>query len=128
MNRLKILLTIFFYSLISACTPSVKITPEELPEAKYKQPYYAKFEISGGSGPVTPRSLTYSINPINSGIELDICDPENKTFFTYNCFIVKGIPKILHNITIKVQGGMVGRMFMGSSEFSKTYVIKVKNN
>ncbi|MFD1259853.1 hypothetical protein [Entomomonas asaccharolytica] len=113
--------------LLVGCISKVTITPDKLPEAKLEQPYYAKIEIKGGSGPVSAGGLSYSITPIDSGIELDVCDPEDKTFFTYNCFIVKGIPKILHNITLTIKGDMVGTMYMGSSEFDKTYVIKVKD-
>ena len=112
--------------LLVGCTSKVIITPDTLPDAKFEQSYYAKIEIKGGSGPVSARGLNYSITPINSGIELDVCEPEDKTFFTFNCFIVKGIPKISNNITLKISGGMMGTMFLGNTEFNKTYVIKVK--
>lgn len=126
MTQLKIVLVILFYFIVSACAPRVTITPKELPEAKLEQPYYAKFVIKGGSGPVSAGGLSYSITPINSGIELDVCEPEDKTFFTFNCFIVKGIPKISHDITLKIKGDMMGTMFLGNTDFNKTYVIKVK--
>ncbi|UYZ82575.1 hypothetical protein MTZ49_08065 [Entomomonas sp. E2T0] len=127
MKNLSIIFAVCF--LLIGCTSSkVVITPDELPEANFKQPYYAKFEIKGGSGPVSAGGLSYSMTPVNSGIELDICDPDDKTFFTYNCFIVKGIPKISQNITLKIKGDMVGTMYMGSSEFNKTYIIKVKES
>lgn len=121
--------TIIFYIniiisilLLTGCTPQVVFTPDNLPNAIVGQPYSIEIDISGGSGPVTASGFESSITPNVLWLEVN----EKKDNF-YNSFIIHGTPRTTDDITVKVKGYMIQTTpFGSSSEFDKTYVIKVK--
>lgn len=122
--NLSIVIVLSYISLM-ACTPKVIITPNELPDAKLGQPYYARISIEGGSGPISISSFRRSINPYGSGLEITF--PNIEGDISYHNLAIQGIPTISENIFITIEGAMIPTiLFGGSSEFKKTYIIKVK--
>ncbi len=123
MKKLTSILVIGF--LLIGCTPRVVITPDKLPDAVIGNYYYERIDISRGSGPISAGSFYYHITPENSGLE--IIFPEINGVSEYNNMAVQGVPKLLEEITVRVKGAMIPvSLFGGSSEFDKTYAIKVK--
>ena len=117
MKKLTSILVIGF--LLIGCTPRVVITPDKLPDAIIGKLYYTEIEISGGSGPVsyidsviTPDVLVVQSNP-------------NKSL-NDNQFIIVGKPVSTETIIVKIRGGMISTGWKATSDFEKTYVIKVK--
>ena len=121
MKRLSILCLISF--LLIGCTPSkVIITPDTLPDAIVGELYYAEIEINGGSGPVSAGGFKSTSTSNRLWVEPN---PKRKGGF-YNSLIVHGKPMTTETITIKISGDMIPTGWRASSEFEKTYVIKVK--
>lgn len=110
--------------LLIGCTSKVIITPDKLPDAIVGQPYSVEIDISGGSGPVTASGFESSITPNVLWLEVN----EKKDNF-YNSFIIHGTPRTTDDITVRVKGYMIQTTpFGSSSEFDKTYIIKVKES
>ena len=108
--------------LLVGCTSKVIITPDKLPDAIVGQSYSVEIDINGGSGPVTASGFESSITPNVLWLEVN----EKKDNF-YNSFIIHGTPRTTDDITVRVKGYMIQTTpFGSSSEFDKTYVIKVK--
>lgn len=125
MKKISIIFAVYF--LLVGCTSKVIITPDKLPDAVIGNYYYERIDISRGSGPISAVSFYYHITPENSGLE--IIFPEINGVSEYNNIAVQGLPKLLEDITVRVKGAMIPvSLFGGSSEFDKTYIIKVKES
>lgn len=120
----KLVIVFGIYFLLIGCTPPrVIITPNKLPDAVVEKPYYAEIKIDGGSGPIVS-GFKRDIFPEQSGLK--IIFPEVNGRAEYNYMIIQGTPKIKTDITVKLKGAMIPTGWNASSEFEKTYVIKVK--
>lgn len=120
MKKLTFIFVIGF--LLVGCTSKVIIIPDKLPDAIVGQPYSVEIDINGGSGPVTASGFESSITPNVLWLEVN----EKKDNF-YNSFIIHGTPRTTDDITVRVKGYMIQTIpFGSSSEFDKTYIIKVK--
>ena len=123
LNKSVIIFAIYF-SLIGCIPPKVIITPDKLPDAVIGTPYYTEIKITGGSGPISGSGFKLHIYPDNSGLE--IIFPEINGRVKYNNMTIQGIPKTVENVTIIIKGGMIPSGWRATSDFEKTYVIKVK--
>lgn len=121
MKRLSIICVISFL-LIGCIAPEVVFTPDKLPDAIVGELYYAEIEIDGGSGPVTAGGFKSTSTSNRLWVEVN---PNKKGRF-YNSLIVHGKPITTETITIKISGHMIPSGWSATSDFEKTYVIKVK--
>ncbi|WP_294613370.1 hypothetical protein [uncultured Gilliamella sp.] len=121
-NRLFIVFSVCFL-LIGCIPPRIIITPNDLPTGVIGKNYYAQITIDGGSGPISGSGFQREIYPINSGLE--IISPEINGRVEYNNLAVKGIPKIIGDIKVIIQGGMISSGWNAPSDFKKVYIIKV---
>ncbi len=110
------------YFLLVGCAQKVIITPDILPDAVVGEIYYADIEINGGSGPISAGGFKSTSTSNRLWVEPN---PKRKGGF-YNSLIVHGKPMTTGTITIKISGDMIPTGWRASSEFEKTYVIKVK--
>lgn len=121
-NRLLIIFSGCF--LLIGCTPPrVVVTPNELPKGIIGNNYYAQITIEGGSGPISGTGFRREIYPKNSGLE--IISPEINGRVGYNNLAVKGIPKIIGDIKVIIEGGMISTGWNAPSDFKKVYIINV---
>ncbi|QIQ22098.1 hypothetical protein [Zophobihabitans entericus] len=112
--------------LLSACTTNLIVTPRELPIGILGEPYYAEIDIKGGSGHISGGSFSYSIHPLDSGIELI---PDYSIPTSYNHLIIRGIPGKLENIRITISAETINTSFGNSSQIlDKTYIIKIEES
>lgn len=124
MKRLSIICVISFL-LMGCIPPKVIFTPDKLPDAVVGKLYYVEIEIDGGSGPVTAGGFKSTSTPNKLWIEVN---PKKKGRF-YNSLIIHGTPVTTENITVKISGYMIPSGWSATtSEFEKTYVIKVKES
>ena len=102
------------------CVQKIRVLPNSLPNITLDNPYYAKININFR---FVERHFSYQIEPENSG--LLIIPLDSRSIAPYNDLRVKGIPKILGTMIIKLIGSTYGTMCPGN-DFEKIYTIKIK--
>ena len=105
--------------LTIACKPSVKVTPDTLPDAHVNQPYRADIKVINSA--VVGMSLHMEISSGNFKIKPKIKEDGQED---YNNLVIKGLPKNNAPVTVYISGNTYGTNFPGKS-FKKTYTIEV---
>lgn len=128
---MKILCNIFYLFILSGCTLHAEFYPEknELKDAIVGVPYYAQINIRGGhvatlTNSHGDREFVGDIHPEDAGLYLGNC---NNDKYDNNCVQIKGIPTKKGMIKVRVSGFFNVAMFQKSSEFDKTYILRIKD-
>lgn len=106
--------------LLFGCTPSVKVTPDKLPDAYPNQPYQADIEITGG----TVSDMTFYTRFSDSSFKITPSIAEGG-YKDYNLLTVTGTPTTLEPVSVYIAGSTYGTNFPGK-EFEKKYTIEIK--
>ncbi|MBJ3591803.1 hypothetical protein JGC56_11725 [Salmonella enterica subsp. enterica serovar Saintpaul] len=129
---MRISLTIFSLFILSGCTLRAEFSPEknELNDALVGEPYYAQINILGGNVATLTnyhgdREFVGNISPGDTGLYLAHC---NNDKYNNNCVQIRGVPTQKGVIKVRVSGLFNVAMFQKSSEFDKTYTIKIKDS
>lgn len=105
--------------LIIGCKPSVKVTPDTLPNAYVNQPYYADIKIINSA--VDDMTFYSELSDNSFKIKPKIKEDGQED---YNNLVIKGFPENNEPITVYISGNTYGTNFPGQ-RFKKTYTIKV---
>ncbi|SUP81008.1 putative lipoprotein [Yersinia pseudotuberculosis] len=96
-----------------------EVEPNNLPDGKLGQPYYAKLRITGGGGAIA--SFKGESMPVGSGLVLTLDNPERPP--GRDELVIKGIPVISGDITFRVNGSLFSSA--GKGYFGKEYKLKI---
>ncbi|NWK87971.1 hypothetical protein [Raoultella terrigena] len=128
---MKRILSIFYLFILSGCTLHAEFHPEknQLKDAVVGVPYYVKIDILGGhvatlTNSQGDRGFVGDIRPDDVGLHLEHC---NNDKYDNNCVQIKGIPTKKGMVKVRVSGFFNVAMFQKSSEFDKTYIIRIKD-
>lgn len=104
------------------------MTPVSLPEATVGKPYRVEVTINTEGGLIG--AFNAPVSPSNSGLGIDVGNPNDSTKNALSCIVIQGIPKNnIAQITINISGNIIpehGVMYKVRKVFDKTYIIQVK--
>ncbi|AWM79796.1 hypothetical protein DKL61_05180 [Gammaproteobacteria bacterium ESL0073] len=118
-----------FVFFITGCTftEEVSMTPVSLPEATVGKPYRVEVTINTEGGIIG--GFNAPVSPSNSGLGIDVCNPNDSTKNALSCVVIQGVPKDTTQITINISGNIIpehGVIYKVRKVFDKTYIIQVK--
>ncbi len=106
--------------LLLGCAPSVKVTPDKLPDAYLNQPYEADIEIINSA--VDDMTFYSTFSDSSFKITPGVRDSGQDD---YNSLTLNGLPTSLEPISVYIAGSTYGTNFPGK-EFEKKYTIEIK--
>lgn len=113
-------LALFTAIMLVGCAPSVKVTPNKLPDAYLNQPYETNIKIINSAVDDMTFYSKFSDNSFKINPKVKESGQDD-----YNNLTIRGLPTTLKPVKVYISGNTYGTNFPGK-DFEKEYTIEVK--